>query len=314
MNKPFTLEEFYREYFPTCQSDRFLVSSQLGHINVFERGVFCKQLAPFSRRDYFKISLIEGCGLLHYTDKTVEVTGHALVFYNPSMAYSWDPLSEKQGGYFCLFNSSFLAPVLNDVHVKNSALFNAATNPVYNIDEQQAEELGFIFRQMNKELESSYAGKYDVLRHYLQLFIHEANKMQPAHATRQKYLNASSRIASLFIELLERQFPVDSTEHALKLKSPVDFAGRLSVHVNHLNRAVKEVSGKNTTELIAARVASEAKSLLQHTNNSVAEIAYSLGFEHASNFNVFFKKQTGYTPLMVRSAQTAQLSQQMQNV
>jgi AraC-like DNA-binding protein len=94
---------------------------------------------------------------------------------------------------------------------------------------------------------------------------------------------------------------VDSTEQALKLKSPHDFADRLSVHVNHLNRSVKEVTGKSTTEIISARIANEAQALLQHTDNTVAEIAYSLGFEHPSNFNSFFKKQTRQTPRMLRN-------------
>ena len=154
---------------------------------------------------------------------------------------------------------------------------------------------------MTEEVETSYAQKYEVLSHYLHLLFHEAHKMQPLNTSAEKYPNASSRISSMFIELLERQFPVDSTEQSLKFKSPHDFAEKLSMHVNHLNRAVKEVTGKSTTEIISARVANEAKALLIHTGNSVAEIAYSLGFEHPSNFNIFFKKQTGQTPKATRT-------------
>jgi AraC family transcriptional activator of pobA len=36
--------------------------------------------------------------------------------------------------------------------------------------------------------------------------------------------------------------------------------------------------------------------LLLHSSWDIAEIGYCLGFEHASNFNIFFKKQTGQTP------------------
>ena len=39
----------------------------------------------------------------------------------------------------------------------------------------------------------------------------------------------------------------------------------LNVHVNYLNRAVKEVTGKSTTTHITERIVSEAKALLQHT-------------------------------------------------
>ena len=40
----------------------------------------------------------------------------------------------------------------------------------------------------------------------------------------------------------------------------------------------------------------EAKRLLRHTDWSVADIAYSLGFEYLTYFNNFFKKYTGQAP------------------
>lgn len=294
-----TLEQFYRDNFPDM-AQRFLLSPQMGHFNVFPRGVFCKQLTHFSRRDYYKISLIEGTGRIHYTDKTAEITGKALVFYNPAVPYVWEAVSEVQSGHFCLFNNKFIAPSLADPNLKNSPLLNTSLNPVYNLTDEQAEDLKYLFKRMSKEVECDYIEKYDVIRHYLHLIFHEVHKMQPANCATEKYLNASVRISSLFIEMLERQFPVDSTEHALKLKSPHDFAEKLSVHVNHLNRAVKDATGRSTTELISARVANEARSLLKYTDNSVADIAYSLGFEHPSNFNNFFKKHTGHTPKNAR--------------
>ena len=295
-----TLEQFYKENFPEDKARRFLLLPHLGHFNIFPRGMFCKQLTHFCRRDYFKISLIKGTGRIHYPDKTVEVEGKALLFSNPALPYIWEAISEEQSGYFCLFNNQFINPSMPDKIVKQSPLFNADLNPVFNLDDQQAEEFGFIFRKMMSEVDSDYTEKYDLLRQYLHLIFHEANKMQPANSITKKYLTASVRISSLFVEMLERQFPVDATEHALALKSPVDFALKLSVHVNHLNRAVKDVTGKSTTELISSRVASEAKSLLKYTDNSVSDIAYSLGFEHPSNFNTFFKKHTGLTPKTVR--------------
>ncbi len=63
---------------------------------------------------------------------------------------------------------------------------------------------------------------------------------------------------------------------------------------------MKESTGKTTTEWIAERMVKEAKALLQFSNWDIAEIAYSLGFEHSSNFIIFFKKQTGNTPLQFR--------------
>jgi len=153
---------------------------------------------------------------------------------------------------------------------------------------------------MLNEIQSEYVYKFDLLRNYTSLILHEAMKMQPADSY-FKHHNASSRITSLFLELLERQFPIDTPHHVLQLKTPTDFANRLSVHVNHLNRSVKEATGKTTTEHISERIVKEAKALLHHTDWNVSEIAYSLGFEYPSYFNNFFRKQTSQTPSSFRS-------------
>lgn len=72
------------------------------------------------------------------------------------------------------------------------------------------------------------------------------------------------------------------------------------MHVNHLNRSVKEVTGKPTTSHITERVINEAKALLQHTDWSISDIGYSLGFEYPSYFNNYFKRLTGTVPKSLR--------------
>jgi AraC-like DNA-binding protein len=132
------------------------------------------------------------------------------------------------------------------------------------------------------------------------LLAHEALKLQPSqNNTQQK--NAAVRITSVFLELLERQFPIESVQRPLELRTAQDFAKNLSVHVNYLNSAVKEVTGKTTTAHISDRIIAEAKALLQHTDWNIAEIAYALGFEYPTYFNNFFKKKTGYIPKSERA-------------
>lgn len=155
--------------------------------------------------------------------------------------------------------------------------------------------LNQLFERMLTEQASDYEHKDEVIRNYIELIIHEALKMQPSEAL-SKENNASSRLTTVFLELLERQFPIENTDRPLALKSAQDYANGLSVHVNSLNRAVKTVTGKSTSTLIQERIASEAKALLQHTNWNIAEIGFALGFEYPTYFNNFFKKLTGTTP------------------
>jgi AraC-like DNA-binding protein len=75
----------------------------------------------------------------------------------------------------------------------------------------------------------------------------------------------------------------------LQLKTAQDYANNLNVHVNYLNRAVKEITGKSTTTHITERIVAEAKALLQHTGWNIAEIAYALGFEYPTTLITFSK-------------------------
>jgi AraC-like DNA-binding protein len=130
--------------------------------------------------------------------------------------------------------------------------------------------------------------------------IHYGQKLQPATALYPTH-NASSRISSLFIELMERQFPIESSQQKLNLRTAKDYADRLAVHVNHLNKVLKENTGKTTTDIISSRIAQEAKILLKQTDWNISEIAYCLGFDEVAHFSNFFKKQTTLAPLRFRS-------------
>src|SRR5882724_6058363 len=107
-------------------------------------------------------------------------------------------------------------------------------------------------------------------------------------------------IDSDYTELLERQFPIESPSQQFGLRSAKDYASQLAVHINHLNRAVKQTTGKTTTEHITGRVLSEAKALLKHTDWNISMISYCLGFEEPSHFNNFFRKRTQLTPSAFR--------------
>ena len=253
----------------------------------------------YSRKDFYKICLTTGKSIIHYADRSFETQGTVLFFGNPYIPYSWETLSTSYVGYTCLFSEDFLKPSDRSESLQQSPLFKIGGTPVLSITETQREFLNAIFEKMIDEQRSNYVYKDDLIRNYVHLIIHEAVKMQPSE-NYDEHKNAASRLTSVFLELLERQFPIESAERPLQLRTAQDYAHSLSVHVNHLNRAVKEITGKPTSVHIAERVLSEAKALLQHTDWNIAEIAFSLGFDYPTYFNNFFKKLTGTTPKSLR--------------
>lgn len=291
MNQPESAKEFLYTRLPDLD-----ISEQF---TVFERTTYASKPLPYNRRDFYKISLTSGTSRLYYADKGIEVNRPALIFSNPMIPYAWEPISEEQGGFFCLFTEDFLKVKDRDLVLQDSPLFKTGADPVFFADPAQTDYISTIFENMLREFGSDYVHKFDLLRNHVNLLLHEAMKMQPS-ANYFKHQNASERIVSIFLKLLDRQFPVDSPQHALKLKTANDYAEQLSVHVNHLNRAVKKVTGKTTTQHLTERMVSEAKALLQNTNWSINEIAYSLGYDYPTYFNNFFKKQTGFSPSSLR--------------
>lgn len=254
----------------------------------------------YSRKDFYKINLTTiGKFIFHYADKSLETDDAFLFFGNPHVPYSCEPVSQKFNGYTCLFTEDFLKLGNRSESLQQSPLFKIGGTPILNIDKEQKEFISSIFKRMITEQETNYAFKDELIRNYINLIIHEAVKMQPSE-NYSKQKNAAERITAVFLELLERQFPIESTDNPLQVKTAQDFAQSLSVHVNHLNRSVKEVTGKSTTTHIAERVITEARALLQHTNWSISEIAYALGFEYPTYFNNYFKRITGTVPSSLR--------------
>jgi AraC-like DNA-binding protein len=225
-----------------------------------------------------------------------------LFFANPNIPYSWETISRTYVGYTCLFSEGFYKPSDRTESLQHSPLFKIGGTPIFHISDEKREYLNGIFRNIITEQSTNYAFKDDLIRNYINLIIHEALKLQPAEEFDQ-VKNAAHRITNVFLELLERQFPVEGTDRPLQLRTAQDYATNLNLHVNYLNKAVKETTGKSTTTHISERIASEAKALLLHTDWNVADIAYALGFQYPTYFNNFFKRITGTNPMSLRPAE-----------
>jgi AraC-like DNA-binding protein len=298
MDSTQSLSDFYREKLDFVP---VVLRENMGHFNVFRMEDFVGKHAkpiPYSRKDYFKISLLVGKKRLLYANKEIEVERQALLFANPLIPYKWEPLEEDHSGYFCIFTASFFD---HFGKIADYPVFQPGVVPVYPLDDSQRRRLEEIYLKMLDEIDSDYSYKYDVLRNLTFELIHAGLKMRPAEVSLFANTDASTRIASIFLELLERQFPIESPGRQMPLQTPSAFAEQMAVHVNHLNKALKKICGKTTSQLIAERVAREAAFLLKNTNWPIGDIAWSLGFNERPPFIHFFKKHFTISPRAFRN-------------
>ena len=299
MTKPETLEDYYANR-PFLKSVD--ISRQERHFNVFQiekHKTNDPNSVAYGRRDYFKICLVQGKSKIYYADKGFEIAGYGLLFAGPLIPYKWEPLSPKQTGYSSIFTETFFD---NFGDIKKYPFFKPRGYPVFELNKSEFEKLEIIFKQLIDEKKFDFEFRDDVLRNLIFQLIHTALKMRPSENVIVDRVNAANRITSLFLELLESQFPIRNTIDGIKLRSASDYANQMAVHVNHLNKSVKEITQRTTSEMIKARLLKEAKIMLSHSTWSIADIGYSLGFDGPSHFSSFFKKQLQISPSQYRKS------------
>lgn len=256
------------------------------------------QPTTYQARDYFKITLVKGKGIFHYADKSIAIQKQAIAFSNPQIPYSWERRENILDGFFCIFTADFFNQFGN---INQYDVFKPHGVHIFELDTEGYARAEAIYERMLSEINTDYIYKYDVLRNMVFELIHLALKMQPSNNFEYSKIDAPKRVTALFLELLDRQFPINEHNPKIRLRSASDFATQLFIHVNHLNKSVKTITQKTTTQIITQRIIQEAKSLLKHQHWNITEIAYSLGFEEAAHFNNFFKKHVGQTPTQFRN-------------
>lgn len=259
-------------------------------------------LPTAGRRDFYKLVLATGQMTVGHGAHTTYLDDTFLLLVNPLVPHSVVHHSAANGGYACVFTEAFGASLKRTEILQHSPLFCVGDSPIIRLTSEQAAFLTSLFQQILAVQQDDYIHKEEVVKNCLALVLHEALRAQPPSGT-GKPRSAAGQLTQRFLGLLERQFPLESPSQQLALRTAQDFASLLAVHVNYLNRCVKEATGQPTSAHLAARLVAEAQALLRHTRWSVADIATSLGFAYPTYFNNYFKRETGLTPAAFRKQQ-----------
>lgn len=155
--------------------------------------------------------------------------------------------------------------------------------------------LSLICRLLYAEITNHLSGEFEMkLKQIsLNLLLFELNLINA------KYLSAAETNYSR-ADILVSQFLAVLSIHCRKHHSVKFYAGVLYVSTHHLSKTVKERTGKSAKAIIMEAVLSEAVSLLENPQHSIAEIAEELTFSSVTDFGIFFKKAMACTPSQYR--------------
>ena len=115
------------------------------------------------------------------------------------------------------------------------------------------------------------------------------------------YSEQYERIAPSNDKSLLKKYQAAIEENFRKIHQVSEYAALLYVSPGHLREVIKAHSGKPAIAHIQDRMVLEARRMLFHTEYSLKEIGFDLGFSDASYFSRFFKRETGTTPAEYRA-------------
>jgi AraC-like DNA-binding protein len=103
------------------------------------------------------------------------------------------------------------------------------------------------------------------------------------------------------LETITSQFKSLLSANYQSLKRPSEYADNLNLSLSYLNEAVKKTTGLSVSNCIQNEIALQAKRLLFYTNQSIKEIACSLGYDDYSYFTRIFTKSAGVSPTQFKA-------------
>lgn len=244
------------------------------------------------RKDYYLIAFVRRAAGRQWIDLTpYELKDNAVYFTSPGQIIVKEGF-EKLWSTGIAFTRSFLTTEQN----KSLGQLPLIQNP-QNAHELLLSDADVIFVEdilAKLNYEYQHPGKWErtMLAAYLTLLLTYLSRLYSIQ------FNDSSAMGA---KLLLKQYWELIDTHFMELREVGDYASLLHVSTGHLSELIKAQSGRPAIKHIHERLVLESRRLLFHTDGSLKEIAFDLGFADASYFSRFFKRETGMTPAVFRN-------------
>jgi AraC-like DNA-binding protein/mannose-6-phosphate isomerase-like protein (cupin superfamily) len=243
------------------------------------------------RHDYYTIIFFEkgeGTHIVDFTEYKIE--DNSIYFIVPGQMHQVIPTSEPKGWTMKFTDEFLIANSISDKLINGIYLFNEfGQSPPLSINEIQKSVYLNIISQIDYFSESLESYTQEAIGALMKLFFIQSNN----HCSLQKndnpqLMETTNQLLHLFKQLLNK--------HYTSMHMVSDYASKLNVTADYLNKTVKSITGKSAKDHIQSKIIIEAKRSLLFSEISSKELAYELGFEESAHFNNFFKKITAQTP------------------
>lgn len=237
-----------------------------------------------ARREFFEIVWLQNEDALHVPQHAFQTLRGDWIYLIPP--YRVHQLNKAgKNGLLISFKRELLEGDLKEFLLDVFRMFNIQGEfSCLQVNAKSAKGLSAVFNLLNEEYQQKSMNLI-MIKALLKVFLLQLIQLKEQHFTKQD-LN-EKRIYE-FMLLLEKNY--------LEERNTDFYASQLGLSAKRLNQILKEKMNKTGTQLIHDRLVLEAKRQIIHSENTIKEISFNLGFNDRSYFSRFFKQHSGQTP------------------
>ncbi len=256
--------------------------------------------SPVFRTNYYSFVFVkEGRGNYTTDEQNFEYTSRTIYFTNPGhlKAFEFYDLAEA---YLITLSEAFLKTnVHNDIFAEFPFLL-AETIPPQTLPEKKFAEFERLYLQILDEYKGSSKFKYRIIGNLFVALLLKIKEQFWSNYYPLEEGSRSSEIVKKFKQSLEKHYRELAEGKAQYLFQAQDYARLQNLNPNYLSQVISSKTGKSISSWISEKTVAQAKALLKHSDLSIKEVGFQLGYTELSNFSSFFKKHSGLSPSVYR--------------
>lgn len=251
--------------------------------------------------NFYKISFKSGfSGQVKYGQGYYDFEEGGLAFLGPNQIVTMSGDESSHEGYALFFHPDLIRSYALGSTIHKYGFFSYAVSEALFLSDREKKVIISLFEAISQELGNSIDHfSQDVLVSQIELLLNYSNRYYNRQfITRKAVYND---LISKMNEYLSHRF--DTRKSSLTgIPSVKEVADHLNVSPRYLTDMLKSLTGLSAQQQIHHHLIEKAKDILSHTDLTISEIAYDLGFEHPQSFNKLFRQKTNMTPLEFRQS------------
>jgi AraC family transcriptional regulator, transcriptional activator of pobA len=247
-------------------------------------------MPPF-RKDWYQVVFKRNPTKPVWLNDTAHAPSQPVLLCNsPNHVYSWQ-LDTELRGFILFFKPDFLAtiPALDT----EFPFFSLTAPNLIPISKTDIPTFLAHFQQLMAVRSTPGPQQRPILQALLTALLYQATAVYDQQEQVRQAQPRSLTVVARFQQLVHTFYLEERTVAA--------YAGMLNLSPNHLNELVRQATGRTARQLIVARVMTEARNLLRHTDLDISTGAHTLHFDEPTNFGKFFRQYAGVTPGQFRA-------------